>query len=219
MAQTVLFTGDSITDAGRRTDLDGHLGAGYVRRLDETFSERGLDVKTVNTGVSGNRAVDLRARWAVDVLAHRPAVVSVLIGINDTWRRFDSDDPTSADEFASAYRAVLEALNRHVTPTVVLIEPFLVPVRPGQAAWRVDLEPKIEAIHALARELDAVLVPADVELNRHAQRVGGEGITFDGVHLTELGHQLLADLWIEHVLLRAPGPRAHRPAGALPSFS
>ncbi|MDM4763530.1 hypothetical protein QT381_10965 [Galbitalea sp. SE-J8] len=35
LTMTALFTGDSITDACRRTDPSGFLGAGYVRRVAE----------------------------------------------------------------------------------------------------------------------------------------------------------------------------------------
>src|SRR5690606_33528554 len=48
---TILFTGDSITDAGRRTDPSGRLGAGYVRRIAELLRERRLDATVVNTGI------------------------------------------------------------------------------------------------------------------------------------------------------------------------
>lgn len=199
MSDLYLFTGDSITDAGRVTDPDRQLGEGYVRRLDEAFHAKALDVETVNTGVGGHRADHLRARWTADVLDHRPALVSVLIGVNDTWRRYDSNDPTSTEAFADNYRTVLEALDRDVTPTLVLIEPFLVPVNDEQVEWRQDLDPKIDVVRALAREFDAILVPADGELNQHAAQLGAQAVAFDGVHPSDLGHKLLAEMWLRHV--------------------
>lgn len=195
---TFLFIGDSITDAGRFDDHDGHLGDGYVRRLDESFRAAGLGVTTVNTGIGGHRADDLRARWSADALDHRPDLISILVGVNDTWRRYDSNDPTSAESYAGDYRAILEAIDRNVTKSVVLIEPFLVPVSEEQVTWREDLDPKIEVVRGLAREFDTVLVPADVELNRFAVEHGAEAIAFDGVHPSDLGHRLLAELWLAH---------------------
>ena len=199
MPDIYLFTGDSITDAGRVTDLDRQLGEGYVRRLDEAFHANGLEVETVNTGIGGHRADHLRARWDTDVLGHRPTLLSILIGVNDMWRRYDSNDPTSTEAFAGNYRALLEALDRDATPTLVLIEPFLVPVNGEQVQWREDLDPKIDVVRSLAREFDAILVPADVELNQHAAELGAEAVAFDGVHPSDLGHQLLAHMWLRHV--------------------
>ncbi|QNE19358.1 SGNH/GDSL hydrolase family protein [Kribbella qitaiheensis] len=186
--RTVVFAGDSVTDCGRRGDPAG-LGDGYVRNLyDDLAASR---PRIVNSGISGHRAVDLVARWEQDVLAHEPDLVSVLVGINDTWRRYDEDDPTSTESFEASYRELLAP----VTAKLVLIEPFLLPVKPEQRAWREDLDPKIEVVRRLAAEYHAILVPADVEFNRQALTVGATTLADDGVHPTAAGHRLLAELW------------------------
>jgi acyl-CoA thioesterase-1 len=186
--RTIVFAGDSVTDSGRRDDPVG-LGDGYVRDL---YDDLGADRPSiVNAGISGNRAIDLVARWEADVLAHQPDLVSVLVGINDTWRRYDKDDPTSTEDFEASYRELLEP----VTAKLVLIEPFLLAVKAEQHAWREDLDPKIEVVRRLATEYDALLVPADVEFNRQAAIVGATTLADDGVHPTAAGHRLLAGLW------------------------
>ncbi|MGZ0150462.1 SGNH/GDSL hydrolase family protein [Kribbella sp. WER1] len=191
--RTVVFAGDSVTDCGRRTDPDG-LGDGYVRRLYDDLGEQRPPI--VNVGISGNRAVDLAARWADDVLAHDPALVSILIGINDTWRRYDENDPTTPESFEASYRSLLDPLNC----PVVLMEPFLLPVKDGQDAWREDLDPKLEVVRKLAVEYGAILVPTDVELTKQAASVGAATLAGDGVHPSAIGHQALADLWRQYVL-------------------
>lgn len=100
--RTVVFFGDSITDAGRRQDPE-RLGHGYVRLLAGELT----GTKVINAGIGGNRVVDLLARLDDDVLAHRPGLVSIMIGINDTWRRFDSNDPTSTEAYETGYRDLL----------------------------------------------------------------------------------------------------------------
>jgi lysophospholipase L1-like esterase len=183
-----VFAGDSVTDCGRRDDPAG-LGDGYVKNLYDVLGAG--RPRIVNSGISGNRAVDLVARWDADVLEYEPDLVSVLIGINDTWRRYDEDDPTSTEEFEASYRELLEP----VTARLVLVEPFLLPVKAEQRAWREDLDPKIEVVRRLATEYDALLVPADVEFNRQALTVGATTLADDGVHPTAAGHRLLAELW------------------------
>ncbi|WP_328330206.1 SGNH/GDSL hydrolase family protein [Kribbella sp. NBC_00382] len=186
--RTIVFAGDSVTDCGRRDDPAG-LGDGYVKNL---YDELGPDrPRIVNVGISGNRAVDLVARWQTDVLAYAPDVVSILIGINDTWRRYDKDDPTSTESFEHSYRAMLDGLQAEL----VLVEPFLLPVKEEQHTWREDLDPKIDVVRRLAAEYDALLVPADVEFNRQAATVGATTLADDGVHPTAAGHAFLADLW------------------------
>ena len=191
--RTVVFAGDSVTDCGRRTDPDG-LGGGYVRKVYDDLGERRPAI--VNVGISGNRAVDLAARWATDVLTHDPSLVSILIGINDTWRRYDEDDPTTPEDFEASYRSLLDTLSC----PVVLIEPFLLPVKDGQEEWREDLDPKLDVVRKLAVEYGAILVPADVELTKQAMSAGPAALAGDGVHPSAAGHRALADLWRRYVL-------------------
>lgn len=194
--RTIVFAGDSVTDCGRRSDPAG-LGDGYVKNLYDAFGPQ--RPRIVNAGISGHRAFDLSARWQTDVVAHEPDLVSVLIGINDTWRRYDEDDPTSAEAFEQSYRELLEPVR---AKQLVLVEPFLLAVKEEQHAWREDLDPKIDVVRRLAAEYGALLVPADVEFNRQAEAVGATTLADDGVHPTAAGHQLLAELWRRTVLSR-----------------
>ncbi|WP_411698658.1 SGNH/GDSL hydrolase family protein [Conyzicola sp.] len=194
---TVLFIGDSVTDCGRRDDADRNLGHGYVRMIDEAFAAGGTPVTIVNRGISGNRVRDLTTRWQRDAVDLAPILVSVLIGINDTWRRYSENDPTSVDDFEADYRAILSALPARDETALVLIEPFLLPVTAEKAKWRADLEPKIAVVHALAAEFGAVLVPADSYLNGLDDDPAE--IAADGIHPTEYGHELLAKLWLDTI--------------------
>lgn len=193
---TILFVGDSVTDCERREDARGHLGFGYVRVIAE--SPRAAPATIVNTGTGGDRIGDLARRWQVDVLDQQADVVSILIGVNDTWRRFDSGQATSSVQFEGGYRRLLDGVAA-AGSELVLIEPFVLPVSEEQKAWRDDLDPKIEVVRKLAAEYDALLVPADVELTRQAAKLGARTLADDGVHPTERGHACLASLWLNTV--------------------
>jgi acyl-CoA thioesterase-1 len=194
---TVLFIGDSVTDCGRRDDADRGLGNGYVRLVDEAFIAGGTPANIVNRGISGNRVRDLRARWQADAVALKPTLLSVMIGVNDTWRRYDENDPTTVEAFEADYRSLLEDLPGRDEMALVLMEPFLLPVTAGKEKWRDDLDPKIAVVRALAAEFGAILVPTDEYLNDID--VPLTEIAADGVHPTELGHQLLARLWLDTI--------------------
>jgi acyl-CoA thioesterase-1 len=193
---TIVFTGDSVTDCGRRQDPRGHLGQGYVRAIAE--SPRAAGATAVNTGTGGDRILDLQKRWRVDVLDHHADVVSILIGVNDTWRRYDSGEATAVAQYEDRYCRLLDTVAA-AGSRLVLIEPFVLPVDEGQKMWRDDLNPKIEVVRRLAANYGAILVPADVELTRQSAQLGAVALTVDGVHPTELGHKRLAELWLDTV--------------------
>jgi lysophospholipase L1-like esterase len=197
----VLFQGDSITDAGRAYCAADDLGMGYPMLTAAWFSALHPEkqVRFVNRGVSGNRAKDLRARWKSDCLDLRPSWVSILIGINDTWRRYDSQDPTTTGEFEAAYRAILDQTRRALPARLILCEPFLLPVPPDRLAWREDLDPKIAVVRQLAREFKALLVPLDGIFAQASTRRDPAFWTPDGVHPSAAGHALIAQAWLRTV--------------------
>ncbi|MEU8709833.1 SGNH/GDSL hydrolase family protein [Streptomyces sp. NPDC048565] len=197
---TVLFQGDSITDVGRLVERDSPLGNGYVRMAAERVLTARPDagITFVNRGVAGDGVSDLRARWREDALDIQPDVVSVLIGVNDTWRRYCSDVVTSVRAYENDYRTILAQVRDELDAQLILIEPFLVPVQDEQWAWREDIDPRIQAVRRLAEEFDAELLAADGLLNQAARAVGGaELIAGDGIHPTPLGHTVLAEAWTE----------------------
>ena len=190
-APTVVLAGDSITEWGRNRDT-GELGDGYVGIL----AEGPLDwARVVNAGVGGDRLVDLSTRWDAEVLAEDPSLVSIYIGINDTWRAVADGIPSPMEGYENAFRALVEPLAQRGIP-IVLVVPFVAPVTPDQEGWDTDLAPRQAFARALAAELGAALVDlprlmADA-LGSHAAVELAE----DGVHPTRLGHEMIADAWM-----------------------
>ena len=90
---TIDFIGDSITDGGRaRTghDYNHTMGQSYAFVLAATLGNRLAErnLTFLNRGISGNRVLDLQARWQRDVLDVKPDLLSILVGVNDTfWAR------------------------------------------------------------------------------------------------------------------------------------
>lgn len=201
---TVLFIGDSITEWGR-DDATGSIGHGYVRKAADLWAAAHPDhpVTVVNKGIGGNRVVDLRARWTRDAIDVAPDVVSVMIGINDTWRAMDSGEVTTTESYEADYRHILDRLVSETAAQLLLVEPFLLPVTPEQWAWRPDLDPRIAVVRRLAAEYGATLVAADGLLTQLAVNSGGDTpvdgfarFADDGVHLTDEGADALAAAWI-----------------------
>lgn len=199
---TVLLIGDSITDAGRDRENELDLGRGYAFLTATLFTQRNPEhgVRFYNRGISGNRVRALQERWDSDCLALAPDVVSIMIGVNDTWRRYDKNDPTTAEDFEAGYRDILDRTKERLDAQFLLIEPFLTPVRDEQYTWREDLDPKISVVRRLATEYGATLLAADGIMAQAAARTRADQWAHDGVHPTPAGHALLAENWLSLVV-------------------
>lgn len=92
----LVMIGDSITDCDRTRPIGeglfGAQGKGYVSLVDGLLTARypAHRIRVVNMGTSGHTVRDLQGRWQTDVLDLKPDWLSILIGINDVWRHFDT---------------------------------------------------------------------------------------------------------------------------------
>lgn len=203
--ELVLFQGDSITNAWRRPEEINNaaqLGAGYALMIAaRLWTERPADdLRFENRGVSGEGIAELLARWDEDCLQLRPDVVSILIGVNDTIRRFTGRSNLSTNEFERTYRLLLER-TRDALPQVrfVMCEPFALPCGMANDEWRRDIADQQEIVRKLAREFDAVFVPFQASFDEAAQRAPPEFWSYDGVHATAPGFELMARSWLQAV--------------------
>lgn len=198
---TVLFQGDSVTDCGRSREKDTELGSGYANMTAAMFSAMypEKNVKFLNKGISGNRVKDLKARWKEDCLDLKPDWVSILIGVNDCWRRYDSNDPTSAEEYEKDYRYILTQIKDNLQAKIIICEPFVLPYPEDRKAWREDLDPKIHVARSLAREFGAIYIPFDGLYAENCMKKEPAFWAADGVHPTQAGHAFMANTWLKAV--------------------
>lgn len=189
-----LFIGDSVTDCGR--EVEPPYGDGYVREIVRSGLLTG---EIINVGISGNRLIDLEKRWQVDVLDHKPTLLSIAIGINDMWRRYDDNDETPAYDFRERYHRLLTQTQAACNPQFILCEPFLLPVQDEMKSWREDLNPKIEIVHEMAAEFNAILVPFDQHFTTLSKNFSMKKIAEDGVHPTVFGHSEMSRIWLATV--------------------
>ena len=197
---SILFQGDSVTDAGRRNDSRG-LGTGYPRFVVDILKAKYPDyeLKFVNRGISGNRSINLVERWQTDCIDLKPDIVTILIGVNDTWRNFDRDLYTSPDEYAANMeKLVSEAQNTGAQ--VILIEPFI--MRTGHPAknwydWNADLNAKIVRLREVAIKYNTGYIPLMSLFSMETLTADPAKYTGDGVHPNTEGHRYIASRVIE----------------------
>lgn len=203
---TILFQGDSITDAGRErgSSLANDpmaMGRGYAfLAMCRLLAERpSRDVAVYNRGISGNRVPDLSARWRKDCLELAPDVLGILIGVNDIWHKLEGRSAGTVAEYESGFRALLEQTQRDLPKARLIIgEPFALRCGAVTERWFPEFEERRSAAARVAQAAGARFVPFQAVFDRAVQ--SGSAPAFwaaDGVHPTPAGHQLMADAWLE----------------------
>jgi len=202
---TLLFIGDSVTDCGRARPVgEGEgLGLGYVNMASALLAAKYYsdNIKILNTGISGNTVRDLKGRWQSDVLDLKPNYLSILIGINDVWRRFDSpNNPELAvgiEEYEATYRELVEQTKCKVKK-IIMMTPFLAEANKTEPMMK-HLLGYIDVVKKIAADNkdDVILVDLQEEADRYIS--GGmpsEIIAGDRVHPSQIGGMIIAQAFL-----------------------
>ena len=195
----LLFQGDSITDAGRNREDNHDLGRGYPRYAANFLRQKYPEVEFefIDLGISGNKVSDLIERMQEDFIDIKPDVVSILIGVNDTWHRASNKEWLANDKFEAQYRTILDAM-KGIGAKIMMIEPFLGPVE-DKLFFREDLDPKIDVVRKLALEYADAYLPTDGLL--YSAYIGDDHRTYmnDGVHPTPKGAEFIGQKYVEYI--------------------
>jgi acyl-CoA thioesterase-1 len=200
--QSVLFQGDSITDAGRERGDIHDMGLGYAMMVSAQFDARfpELRARFSNRGISGDQTFHLRERWDMDCLQLKPNWLSILIGINDAWQTENAaiENPRTVEQFEDDYTFILNAFRKKFPHSrVIICEPFLTAVDSVTPRFRRELDDRIDVVRMLARKYATVYVPLDGVFQVACMYRAPEYWAFDGVHPTWPGNALIADAWMK----------------------
>lgn len=195
----LLFQGDSITDAGRNREDYHDLGRGYPRYAANFLRQKYPEVEFefIDLGIGGNKVSDLVNRMQEDFIDIAPDVVSILIGVNDTWHRAEKREWLANETFEERYRTILDAMKK-IGAKIMMMEPFLGPVE-DKLFFREDLDPKIDVVRKLALEYADAYLPTDGLL--YSQYIGDDHRTYmnDGVHPTPKAAEFIGQKYVEYI--------------------
>ena len=201
----VLFQGDSITDAwrSRENGIEHNRGSGYPTMVSAVLGLREPNTYIcLNRGNSGDRVVDLYARWKRDCLNLKPDVLSILIGVNDVWHEFDYHNGVEAEKFELVYNLLLEETRRKLPGIrLMILEPFALKASDTEEQWEEfsrEVHLRAEAARRVAEANGAVFVPLQKVLDDAcADGTPASEWLRDGVHPTAAGHALITREWLK----------------------
>jgi len=185
----VVFFGDSITQAGVQP-------GGYITLLQKMLPADAFEL--MGAGVSGNKIYDLYLRMDDDVLAKKPDVVVIWVGVNDVWHKNTSGTGTDPDKFVKFYEAVVKKLQA-ANARVVLVTPATIGEKTDFSNQQDgDLNLYSQLIRDLAAKYNLPVVDLRKEFLAHNLKANSSNkdrgtLTSDRVHLNEAGNQFVAD--------------------------
>lgn len=202
--QKVLFTGDSITDCGRRA-VNAPLGEGYVRQIRDLITAKypAHNLEIINTGISGNTVRDLFNRWTDDVIRHQPDWLSIKIGINDIhrWLADITESMVTAEQFEELYDQILERVKKETNAKVILIDPFYLSTDSATDSHRArvleHLPSYIKTVHKMARKYKTKHVKTHDIYQKHLEHDVPDRYCPEPVHPNLSGHLVIAYNWLK----------------------
>jgi lysophospholipase L1-like esterase len=185
----VVFFGDSLTALAVK-DPRVREGKGYVPLVREALKEMGVEVDAVATG--GHKVTDLLRRVDRDVIARKPTVVVIQIGVNDA----------GAGVTPQAFKEQLELLIDKLQKGGAQVVQCTCTCRREGYDPEDAFDRKLDALAGVARTIAGEKKLPLVDLRRafitywkkHNPDNRPKGfLTYDGNHWTEAGHRYVAE--------------------------
>jgi lysophospholipase L1-like esterase len=191
--ERIVFLGDSITAGGVSPK-------GYVTLIKNTLVEKHKDlgIEIIGAGISGNKVPDLQRRLEKDVLAKKPTLVVIYIGINDVWH--GEKDPargTAKDKFEAGLKEIIGKV-QGAGARVVLCTPSVIgEKKSGANTLDARLDEYADISRKVAKDTDSPLCDLRKAFVDHLAKNNPDDkergiLTGDRVHLNEAGNKLVA---------------------------
>jgi lysophospholipase L1-like esterase len=196
----IVMIGDSITDCGRQRPIgeghNGELGNGYVLFTEAIINSSNPQqkIRVTNMGVSGNTSTDLVQRWQTDVIDLKPDFVTVMIGINDIWRKFDQPYIRDMHVPPSHYRANLEKLVSSTLSNginMVILSPYFIESRKDDE-MRAMCDEYCAICKSTANTASVIFVDVQTAFDRFLAYNNSNLLAWDRVHPNAIGHMIIA---------------------------
>lgn len=198
----ILFQGDSITDASRDQRNYHHLGNGYPKYAAQMIREAhpDTDFEFINLGISGNRTGQLFDRLYADAIELQPDIISILIGINDLWHRYEKKPIATTDEQIEVnYRSILKELRAKTNAKIMILSPYLLDCE-DKEELREDLGRILPMIRMLANQYADVFVPLDEYFAEAIKTVPrAQYYSYDGVHPNTNGATFIGKIYAKEI--------------------
>lgn len=184
------------------------MQGGFIKKIDDALKQsantKGLGVKLLKHGLNGGRVptvLEGKSPWGdlgdtMESLLEkeRPTVVVIYLGINDVWH--GKKGTTKPDFEAGLHKMV--AMGKEVGAAIVLCTPSIIGEETQNNEFNDKLGEYADIIRKIADDEKLTLCDLHDAFLKELRRVNAENkhkgnLTYDGVHMNDLGNALIAD--------------------------
>jgi lysophospholipase L1-like esterase len=205
--EKLVMIGDSITDCGRARPVGEGLfeaiGKGYVAQvealLNSTYPDR--KIRVVNMGSGGHTVRDLKERWQSDVIDLKPDWLSIMIGINDVWRQYDTPYITESHVYLDEYKTTLNELvqqSKSHVKGIILMTPFYLEPNPTDA-MRATMDQYGAAVKEIAQANGTLFVDIHAAFAPVLKELYPATLAWDRVHPNQVGHMVITRAFLNAI--------------------
>lgn len=186
----IVFLGDSITQAGAAP-------GGYVTQVREALDKQEQGIEVIGAGISGNKVPDLEKRLDRDVIAKKPTIVVIYIGINDVWHS-QNGKGTPKDVFETGLKSLIERIQKAGARPILCTATVIGEKTDGSNPLDKMLDEYCDVSRAVAKEAKVQLIDLRKAFLDHLKQHNPENktqgiLTSDTVHLNAAGNKFLAE--------------------------
>ena len=192
----IVFFGDSITELGVNK-------GGYIDLLSNRIANNGQSnrYELLGAGIGGNKIYDLYLRLEKDVLNKNPDVVVVWVGVNDVWHKSMMGTGTDYDKFGLFYDAVVQKIQAKGAKVILVTTAVIGERNDHSNPQDGDLNLYANWIRQYASQKNIALVDfrklfLEYSIKNNPKQLDKGFLTYDRVHLNDVGNQLVANaIW------------------------
>lgn len=201
--KTIVMLGDSTTLCDRNS-AEKKITALVENGLNQKFKQSKAKFKVINSGVGGSTAKEAVPRVQNSVIAHKPDIVTISFGLNDTGK-------STPEEFKQSLESMIEAIKKDTKAQIILITST--PFNSETHAWKdkfakeggVDLvlDTKFCSVMRTIATKHKIKI-CDLHQKFEAEMKKDNAlikkvIMPDGVHLTDEGNVLASNFILEEI--------------------
>lgn len=195
----IVFFGDSITEAG------AHPG-GYIAQMRDSLATNGQGKRyeLIGSGIGGNKVYDLYLRLEEDVLALKPNIVVMYVGVNDVWHKQTFGTGTDADKFQKFYLALIQKFQKKGIRVIACTPACIGERHAGENQMDAELDRFSQIIRDISVQKDIPLCDLrkaflEYSAKNNPNDLESSILTTDGVHLNEKGNKLVAEMLLQKI--------------------